>query len=89
MKHGVPLLTKQYSRTELSKLAGADPGFPVGGRGPVLGGVDLRRRSFSVKMYVKTKELGLVGGVCRKILHVDPPTASSFQYIRFNVGGYN
>ena len=46
---------------------GADPGFPVG-RGPVLG---LRCGVFSVKMYVKTKELGPIGGrtlenfVCR------------------------
>ena len=37
----------------------ADPGFPVGGGG----GVDLRCGCFSVKMYVKTKELGPVGGV--------------------------
>ena len=40
----------------------ADPGFPVGGRAPVRGGVDLRRGHFSVKMYVKTKELGPIGG---------------------------
>ena len=45
--------------------ARADPGFPMGGgggRGPVLGGIDLRHRCFLVKMYVKTKELGPVGG---------------------------
>ena len=40
----------------------ADPGFPVGGRAPVSGGVDLRRGHFSVKMYAKTKELGPIGG---------------------------
>ena len=40
----------------------ADPGFPVGGRAPVRGGVDLRRGHFLVKMYVKTKELGPIGG---------------------------
>ena len=34
----------------------ADPGFPMGGRGPVRG-------HFSAKMYVKTKELGPIGGV--------------------------
>ena len=39
-------------------FAVADPGFPVGGRAPVRGGVDLRRGCFSVKMYAKTKELG-------------------------------
>ena len=36
----------------------ADPGFSVGGRGPVSGGVDLRCGCFSLKMCVKTKELG-------------------------------
>ena len=38
----------------------ADPGFPAGGHGPVLGGVDLRRRRFSVKIYVKTTRRGRV-----------------------------
>ena len=44
----------------------ADPGFPwkVGGRGAVRRGVDLRRECFSMKMYVKTKELDSVGGAC-------------------------
>ena len=43
----------------------ADPGFPVGGgREPVRGGVDLQRGHFLVKMYVKTKELGPIGGAC-------------------------
>ena len=40
----------------------ADPGFTVGGVDP-LGGVDLRRKNFSVKMYMKMKELGPVAGV--------------------------
>ena len=40
----------------------ADPGFPVGGRAPVRGGMDLRREHFLVKMYAKTKELGPMGG---------------------------
>ena len=40
----------------------ADPGFPVGGRAPVRGGMDLRRGHFLVKMYAKTKELGPIGG---------------------------
>ena len=38
----------------------ADPVFPIGGVDP-LGGVDLQRGHFSVKMYVKTKDLGPVG----------------------------
>ena len=37
----------------------ADPGFPVGGIEP-LGGVE---HTFSVKMCVKTKELGSMGRV--------------------------
>ena len=46
----------------MEPIAVADPGFPVGGRAPVRGGMDLRRRCFSVKMYVKMKELGPIGG---------------------------
>ena len=42
--------------------AGPDPGFSIGGRGPILGGFGLERGHFSVKMYAKTKELGPVGG---------------------------
>ena len=44
------------------------------GRG---GGADLQCRRFSVKMCVKMKELGPIGGsVHRKILYVDPPMTS-------------
>ena len=43
----------------------ADPRFPIGGRAPIRGGVDLRHRCFSVKMYAKTKELGPIGGGVR------------------------
>ena len=39
-----------------SNFAETDPGFPVGG------GANFRRRHFSVKTYVKTKELDPVGG---------------------------
>ena len=39
-----------------------DPGFPVGGVDLLEGGVDPRYGHFSAKMYVKTKELGPVGG---------------------------
>ena len=51
----------------------ADPGFPVGWRAPVRGGVDLRRGHFSVKMYVKTKELGPIGGHVPGMPPLDPP----------------
>ena len=40
----------------------ANPGFPVWGRGPVGGGgMDLQGGRFSVKMFVKMKELGFLG----------------------------
>ena len=54
----------------------ADPGFPVGGggRAPVRRGVDLRRWHFTVKMYVKTKELGPIGGACAG--HAPPRSAN-------------
>ena len=41
----------------------ADPGFPMGGVDPLWGGMDPQHGCFSVKMYVKMKELGPVGGV--------------------------
>ena len=43
----------------------ADPGFPVGGRAPVRGGMDLQRGHFLVKMCAITKELGPIGGGVR------------------------
>ena len=42
--------------------------FPWGG-----GGVHLRHGHFSVKMYVKTKELGPIGGACAGHAPLDPP----------------
>ena len=46
----------------------ADPGFPVGGRGPHRGDVDSRGGYISKILYVKTKESGpLGGGVCRAL----------------------
>ena len=49
-------------------ISGPDPGFSVGGGGggggvdPFWGGFGLQCGYFSVKMYAKMKELGLVGG---------------------------
>ena len=41
----------------------ADPGFPIGGRGPRRGGgVDSRGGYVSENLYVKMKELGPLGG---------------------------
>ena len=40
----------------------ADPGFPVGGRGPRRGGVDSRGGYISKNFYVKMKEFGPLGG---------------------------
>ena len=44
-----------------TRFAVGDPGFPVGGMDPFRG-VDLRRGCFLVKIHVKRKELGPVGG---------------------------
>ena len=46
-------------------LALADPG-------PVSGDVDIRHGCFSVKMYVKMKEFGAIGG-CAPGTPLDPP----------------
>ena len=62
--------------SQLCAKTGADPGFPVGGVDPFWGAWTSDEAAFSVKMYVKMKELDPVGGrggVRRKILHVDPP----------------
>ena len=50
--------------TKCNRLAGADPGFPVGGGGanPRWRGRQPRHRCFSAKTYVKMKEFGPVGG---------------------------
>ena len=53
-----------------------DPGFPAGGIDP-LGDVDLQCGCFSVKMYVKAKELGPVGGGVRWARPLDPSIFSS------------
>ena len=44
-----------------------------GGVHPLGRGVDLRHGHFSVKMYVKTKELGPIGGACAGHAPLDPP----------------
>ena len=49
----------------------ADPGFPVGGRGPRRGAVDSLGGYVSKILYVKTKELGPLGGA-------RPPRSANF-----------
>ena len=51
-------------KTYLCDLPVADPGFPVGGRGPRRGGVDSRGGYISKIFYVKMKEFGPLGGAC-------------------------
>ena len=63
----------------------ADPGFPIGGRAPVRGGMDLRRGHFSVKMYAKTKELGPIGGRAPGTPSLDPPM---YHDAGFNCNAY-
>ena len=53
----------------ISVIPGVDPGFPVGRHLPLF---PLTQVIFG-DMYVKTKELGPVEGMCLKFLHVDPP----------------
>ena len=57
----------------------ADPGFPIGGRAPIRWGVDLRHRHFSVKMYVKIKELARPPQIrqCSKTCFVRPLVLST------------
>ena len=54
--------SKVIFRSRYRCVIRVDPGFPVGGCGPILGGVDLQCECFLVKIYAKTIELGLVGG---------------------------
>ena len=49
----------------------ADPGFPIGG-------VDLRHGHFLVKMYVKMKELGPIGGHALGM----PPRSANAKYFK-------
>ena len=48
-----------------------DPGFPIGGHGPITGGRGPPTQILSPKMYAKMKELGPVGGACAG--HAPPP----------------
>ena len=66
---------------QLKISAVVDPGFPVGGRGPVRGGVDLRHGCLLVKMNAKTKELGPIGrGVCTRHSPLGPPMISMLSH---------
>ena len=53
----------------------ADPGFPIGGRGPIRGGVDPPMQALFGENYVKMKQLGPMGGV-RPARPLDPPMKS-------------
>ena len=44
--------------------------------------MDLRHGHFLVKMYVKTKELGPIGGVCTGHAPLDPPMRMDFMHER-------
>ena len=66
-------------------LSVADPGFPIGGRAPVRGGMDLRCGHFSVKMYAKMKELGPIGGRAPGTPPLDPPMVMIYVIFYFHV----
>ena len=57
-----------------------------GGRGPILGGFWLQHGHFSVKMYVKTKELGPVVGGGGVPAHAPEPmlTVHDFHSVSFS-----
>ena len=54
----------------------ADPGYPVGGHGPIRGHMDLRCGHSLAKTNAKVKKLGPIGG------HVPgtPPTSANDLY---------
>ena len=56
------LFLKNYFLLKYQSITVADPGFPIGGHGPIRGGMDLRRGCFLAKMYAKMKEFGPIGG---------------------------
>ena len=51
-----------------------DPGFPMGVHAPIRGGMDLQRGHFLVKMYVKMKEIGPIGG---RVPGTHPPRSAT------------
>ena len=57
----------------------ADPGFPLGGRGPRRGGVDSRGGYVSKILYVKMKEFGPKGGRAPGTPPLDPPMGVIFE----------
>ena len=54
----------------------ADPGFPVGGRGPRRGAMDPRGSYISKILHVKMKESGPIGGARAGRAPLDPPMES-------------
>ena len=61
----------------------ADPGFPIGERGPRRGGVDSRGGYILKILYDKTKEFGALGGV-RPACPLDPPMVTEeFSFLFF------
>ena len=62
MSFFIEISLKLMCLTKYTTLPGPDPGFSVGGAWTHSGGgFGLQHGHFSVKMYVKTKELGPVG----------------------------
>ena len=59
----------------------ADPGFPVGGDADPLGGANLRRVHFLVKMYAKMKEIDPVGGGGAGGAPLDPPMLCMYAWL--------
>ena len=49
------------------------------------GGVDFQGGYISKILYVKTKELGPLGGACAGCTPLDPPMGMLFKYISINI----
>ena len=67
----------------INHFTGVDPGFPMGGHGPILGSMDLQHGPFLVKMYEKMKELGPVGGCVPENFVCRSANASCLRSIRY------
>ena len=75
-------------RFQLVHNSEADPGFPVGGAVDLVGGgVDSWGSYVSKMLYVKTKELGPLGGGRAGRVPLDPPM--QFKNPKFLIGDYS
>ena len=75
----LPVTSLKSVHIVISLYSAADPGFPIGGADLLGGSANLRCGHFLAEMYVKTKELGSVGGMHQWCL-LDPPLVLELQH---------